>query len=220
MHDRTFWGAAAISIVVVSWVLYHYLAPRTWREWTRAGVLQAFLIAFYAEMYGFPLTLYAITRVFGLDAEGGLWRGNLWVYLTGIPQIMYVSMFVGYAVAALGIMLIIIAWRQLHLGAREGRLVTQGAYAYMRHPQYTGLFLAVLGEGVIHWPTVFSLVAFPVIVIAYAWLARSEERQLLSQYGDDYRRYCSQTPMFIPRVAAWRSLIRWIASPGPGGKAT
>ncbi len=130
---------------------------------------------------------------------------------------MYVSMVVGHAVAALGLMLIIIAWRQLHSGAREGRLVTQGAYAYMRHPQYTGLFLAALGEGVIHWPTVFSLAAFPVIVTAYAWLASSEQRQLLSQYGDAYRRYRSQTPMFIPRVAAWRSLVRWIASPKSGG---
>ncbi|MBW3599595.1 MAG: isoprenylcysteine carboxyl methyltransferase, partial [Planctomycetes bacterium] len=67
MNDRFAWGLAAISIVVVSWIFYRYVAPKSWREWTRAGLVQAFLIAFYAEMYGFPLTIYLLTRFFGLD---------------------------------------------------------------------------------------------------------------------------------------------------------
>jgi len=50
------WGLAAIVIVVVSWLMYRYLAPASWKEWARAGVVQAFIIGFYAEMYGFPLT--------------------------------------------------------------------------------------------------------------------------------------------------------------------
>jgi hypothetical protein len=52
------WGLAVIVIVIVSWLLYRYLAPQGWKEWARAGVVQAFIIAFYAEMYGFPLTIY------------------------------------------------------------------------------------------------------------------------------------------------------------------
>jgi hypothetical protein len=46
------WGIALIVIVVASWFLYRYLAPKTWREWASAGVIQAFIIALYAEMYG------------------------------------------------------------------------------------------------------------------------------------------------------------------------
>lgn len=51
------WALALIMIVVASWVLYRYLAPKTWREWAGAGLVQAFIIALYAEMYGFPLTI-------------------------------------------------------------------------------------------------------------------------------------------------------------------
>jgi hypothetical protein len=102
----TLWGAAAISVVVVSWFFYRALAPQTWREWARAGVVQGFIIAFYAEMYGFPVTIYALTRVFGLDATGTFWDGNLWVYLTGTQAAMLVSMMSGYAIAFLGIALV------------------------------------------------------------------------------------------------------------------
>jgi hypothetical protein len=78
------WGLAAIVVVVVSWLMYRYLAPKSWKEWTRAGVLQAFIIAFYAEMYGFPLTIYFLARYFGLDLA---WTagGNLWAQLLGTP---------------------------------------------------------------------------------------------------------------------------------------
>jgi len=73
------WGLAAIVTVIASWLMYRYLAPQSWKEWTRVGVLQAFIIAFYAEMYGFPLTIYFLARFFGLDlawAKGG----NPWAH--------------------------------------------------------------------------------------------------------------------------------------------
>ena len=77
MNTGTFWGAAAISIVIASWFFYRVVVPRSWKEWARAGVVQAFIIAFYAEMYGFPLTIYALTRLLGLDVSGPFWDQNL-----------------------------------------------------------------------------------------------------------------------------------------------
>lgn len=214
MNTTFFWGGAAISIAVASWFFYRYVAPKSWREWTRAGIVQAFIIAFYAEMYGFPVTIYLLARIFNLDVAGNFWDGNLWVYLTGDPKAMFVSMAIGYTIAFFGVMLLIAGWREVYRANRQGRLATGGPYALVRHPQYTGIFLALFGEGVVHWPTVFSLAAFPIIVIAYTLLARKEERQMIEKFGDEYREYRRRTPMFLPHWGDWRKLFGsyWVSA--------
>lgn len=192
------WGLAVIVTVVVSWLMYRYLAPNNWKEWARAGVLQAFIIAFYAEMYGFPLTIYFLVRFFGLDLEWGE-GGNLWTQLFGSPVARIVAMILGYGIVFIGASLVAEGWRRIHAARRENVLITDGIYAYMRHPQYTGLFLIVFGEGVVHWPTILSVLAFPIIVAAYTYLAKKEERQMLEQFSDEYRAYQQKVPMFISR---------------------
>jgi methanethiol S-methyltransferase len=193
-----FWGMAVIVIVIVSWLLYRYLAPSDWKEWTRAGVLQAFIIAFYAEMYGLPLTLYFLARFFGLDLA---WNegGNLWVQLFGTLLAHVVAMVIGYAIVFSGATLVAEGWRTIHRVRREDRLATEGVYMKVRHPQYTGLFMIIFGEGIVHWPTIVSVAALPIIVGAYSLLARKEERQMLQRFGDEYRKYQRRVPMFIPR---------------------
>jgi protein-S-isoprenylcysteine O-methyltransferase Ste14 len=192
------WGLAIIVIVIVSWLLYRYLAPDDWKEWTRAGVLQAFVIAFYAEMYGFPLTIYFLARFFGLDLA---WNegGNLWVQLFGTPVAHIIAMVLGYTIVFSGATLVAEGWRTIHRVRRENRLAIEGVYMKVRHPQYTGLFMIIFGEGIVHWPTIVSVAALPIIVGAYTLLARKEERQMLQKFGDEYSEYQSRVPMFIPR---------------------
>ncbi len=119
---------------------------------------------------------------------------------------MFVSMLLGYAIAFLGIGVFIQGWRQVYRARKEDRLVTGGLYAYVRHPQYTGLFIALFGEGAVHWPTLFSVGLFPVIVLVYVWLAYREEAQMIDWFGDAYRTYQRQVPMFVPRWGQWRQL--------------
>lgn len=207
MNSQVLWGAAIISIVIVSWFFYRYVVPKSWREWARAGMVQAFLIAFYAEMYGFPVTLYLLARWFDLDVAGNFWDDNLWVVLSGTPAAMLASMIAGYTIAFFGVVLLIAGWREVYRARQEGRLANTGPYALVRHPQYTGIFLALFGEGVVHWPTVFSLTAFPIIVLAYVLLARKEERQMIEQFGEEYRQYQRRVPMFWPRRGGWRTLV-------------
>ena len=192
------WGTAIIVGVFVSWLLYSYFAPDSWKEWSRAGVLQAFIIAFYAEMYGFPLTIYFLTRYFDVDmswSEGG----NLWAQITGSQNAHLVAMGLGYALVFLGASLVADGWRKIHKARGQDKLMTSGIYSRVRHPQYTGLFIILFGEGVVHWPTLLSVLAFPIIVVAYASLAKREEKQMLDKFGDEYRDYQERVPMFIPR---------------------
>jgi protein-S-isoprenylcysteine O-methyltransferase Ste14 len=183
---------------IVAWLLYRYLAPKSWKEWTRVGVLQAFVIAFYAEMYGFPLTIYFLARYFGVDLE---WTegGNLWAQVFGTSTAHVVAMVAGYIIVFAGAFLVVDGWRKIHVARREGTLVTSGIYSKIRHPQYTGLFVILFGEGIVHWPTVVSVVAFPIIVVSYTLLARKEERDMLREFGDEYREYMRRVPMLIPR---------------------
>jgi len=197
MHVGT-WGIAAIVIVMISWLMYRYLAPQSWKEWSRAGVLQAFIIAFYAEMYGFPLTIYFLARFFGLDMKWGK-GGNLWAQIFGTPIAHLVAMTIGYTIVFAGATLIADGWRGIHQARKEERLLTEGVYSRIRHPQYTGLFIIIFGEGIVHWPTIVSVTAFPVIVLAYTMLARKEERQMVEKFGDEYLEYRRHVPMFIPR---------------------
>src|SRR3990167_3391652 len=197
------WTLAIIMIVVASWIFYSYFAPRTWHEWAGGGLVQALIIALYAEMYGFPLTIYLLVRFFGLDRT--VLSANLWSTLLGMGETgMIISMVIGYTLLFIGIGLFAEGWRELYRARQENRLATTGLYGLIRHPQYIGLFIGLFGEGVVHWPTIFSVVLFPIIVIAYTVLAYREEKYMLKQFGERYRAYKERTPMFFPGIRQWR----------------
>ena len=174
------WILALIMIVVASWYLYKYMAPSSWHEWAGAGVVQAFIIALYAEMYGFPLTIYLLARFGGLDRTE--LSANLWSSLLGVGETgMMISMVLGYILLFLGIGLFFQGWRQVYKARQEKKLVTDGLYA---------------------------LALFPIIVFIYYRLSLREEKKVIAEFGGEYLAYKAHVPMFIPRIEQWKSFIK------------
>ena len=194
------WEAMIIMIVVASWVLYSCLAPKNMKEWRNAGLVQAFIIALYAEMYGFPLTIYLLTSFLGIDIPWLHTKGHLWGTLLGLDDSgAMIEMFIGFIFILAGLVLMASGWRLVFSAQEKDELATDGIYKYVRHPQYTGIFIALLGQ-LIHWPTVLTLLLFPVIAWAYYHLARKEEKAMISKFGDAYRTYMRSVPMFFPKL--------------------
>jgi len=103
-----------------------------------------------------------------------------------------------------GFFLIAAAWRVLYAAQQRRELATTGPYSYVRHPQYAGFILIMFGF-LLQWPTLLTLVMFPILVVMYVRLARQEEQEVRAEFGNAYDRYAAKTPGWIPRLSdLWR----------------
>ncbi len=111
----------------------------------------------------------------------------------------------GAALVALGLGFAV--WARMYLGRNWGmpmslradhELVTRGPYAYVRHPIYTGILLALLGSTVALDPMWgWALVLF---FAYFLYSARTEERMMAEQFPEAYAAYKARTRMLIPWV--------------------
>ncbi len=95
------------------------------------------------------------------------------------------------------------AWKVLYQAQRTGTLAVSGPYGYVRHPQYGGFILIMLGF-LLQWPTLVTLIMFPILVTMYVRLARREEQEVAAEFSDHYRRYAARTPAFLPHARGIR----------------
>ena len=199
------WSLVVINSAVFIIFAFSFTRPRTARDWRSFSAFVAFLVALFTEMYGFPLTIYLLSgwlssRYPGLDLFSHE-AGHLWETLLGWrgdPHFNPVHLLSNVLIGG-GFILLASAWRVLYEAQRAHRLATTGAYAYVRHPQYVGFILIMLGF-LLQWPTVPTLVMFPILVVMYVRLARREEREALAAFGEAYARYAANTPAFFPRI--------------------
>ncbi|HVM61085.1 MAG TPA: isoprenylcysteine carboxylmethyltransferase family protein [Verrucomicrobiae bacterium] len=193
------WFLVGFYILLLGVFLFGILRPRRRAEWRSAGVVQGWVIALYAEMYGWPLTMYLLAWVTGR----GVWatehfRGHAWAYLFGWGDTgAIVCDVIGQLLIAAGAVLALVGWRQIYRGS--GELVRTGLYRHIRHPQYAGFFLFLIGS-IVNWPTLITLVMLPLLLMVYYRLAKAEEADALVQFGDEYRRYRAVTGMFWPKL--------------------
>ncbi len=203
------WALVVINSLVFIIFAFSFAKPQTSRDWRSLGAFSAFIVALFTEMYGYPLTIYLLSgwlgsRYPGIDFlthdAGHLletlfgWRAN--PHFGPFHILSSVFIFGGF-------LLLASAWNVLMAAQRQHALATQGPYSYVRHPQYVAFVLIMFGF-LLQWPTLVTLVMFPILVWVYVRLAKREEREASMEFGEEYARYGARTPAFFPHWARER----------------
>lgn len=199
------WSLVLINSVVFILFAYTFFKPQTPRDWKSFSAFSAFLVALFAEMYGYPLTIYFLSGWLQSRFPNVDWlshdAGHLLEMIFGWKTNPHFGAFhiLSYLFIGGGFILIANAWRVLYAAQKTGTLASTGPYSYVRHPQYDGFILVMLGF-LIQWPTLLTLAMFPVLTVMYVRLARTEERNASAAFGAAYEQYVAQVPAFIPKL--------------------
>ena len=200
------WLLVVFNSAIFLMFAFSFFKPQTARDWRTFGAFGAFVVALFVEMYGFPLTIYLLsgwlqTRFPNLDLLSHN-AGHLWSTLLGESGNAHFGALhiASYVFLGFGFYLLSNAWSVLYKAQRSNALATTGPYARIRHPQYVAFVLILFGF-LLQWPTLLTLVMFPVLLLMYGRLAITEEAEMKAQFGDVFQRYAETTPRFIPRVS-------------------
>ena len=198
------WSLVIINSVFFILFAFSFFKPRSRRDWRTLGLYSAFIVALFTEMYGFPLTIYLLSgwlaeRFPGVDFlshdAGHLlevmfgWRAN--PHFGPFHMLSILFIFGGFWLLAS-------SWKVLYQAVQHEELATTGPYARIRHPQYAAFAMVMFGF-LLQWPTLITLLMFPMLLWVYARLARVEERDVEARFGERWREYAARTPAFIPR---------------------
>lgn len=206
------WGLVIINSVIFIFFAYSFFKPQTVHDWRSFGAFSAFLVALFTEMYGFPLTIYFLSGWLQSKYPNTDWfshdAGHLLEELFGWKTNPHFGPFhvLSFVFIGGGFILISAAWKVLYEAQKRRELATTGAYSYVRHPQYVGFVLIMFGF-LLQWPTILTLVMFPVLVFMYARLARAEEMDMRSTFGKAYTDYAERVPAFVPRLSRLRQRV-------------
>jgi len=197
------WWMVILNVAIVLIFAFSFTKPKTKRDWRSFGAFSAFIVALFTEMYGFPLTIYLFSgwlssKYPNLDLYSHN-SGHLWDTLLGWKFDPHFSPFhiLSIALIAFGFLLLVNSWGVLYKAQRKHGIASSGPYSYVRHPQYIGFIIIMLGF-LLQWPTLLTLVMFPILLIMYLKLAKTEERESLKIFGNKYKEYMKKTPAFIP----------------------
>jgi protein-S-isoprenylcysteine O-methyltransferase Ste14 len=128
------------------------------------------------------------------------------------PKLLPTSLNIIVSVPILAIGLFLMIWSILHFIRVKGtpvpfnpppKLVITGPYARVRNPMLTGVFVLLVGLGVLFRSISLVFIFTPLFILLNVWeLKAVEELELEKRLGKDYVEYKKRVPMFIPRLKA------------------
>ncbi len=207
MSSYGLWSLVILNSAIFIMFAFSFSKPQTKRDWRSFGAFSAFIIALFTEMYGFPLTIYLFsgwltTKYPGIDFLSHE-NGHLLHTIFGFkgnahfdPLHMLSAVFIG-----IGFIILSSAWRVLYGAQRVGKLAVTGLYAKVRHPQYIGFVLIMFGF-LLQWPTIITVIMFPILVIMYLKLAKFEENESTKRFGKAWHDYAKKVPAFMPTLSS------------------
>lgn len=212
LSDYGLWSLVFINSAIFILFAYSFTKLKTKRNWKSFGLFSAFIVAYFTEMYGFPLTIYLLSGWLSQYYPGvNLYShdsGHLFHTLFGLKGNPHFDIFhiTSIILVVLGLVITSQAWGILYKAQKTNTLATTGPYSYVRHPQYLGFILIMFGF-ILQWPTLITLIMFPILITIYVRLAYREEKETTKEFGEEYKKYAEDTPMFIPRLSKLKDSI-------------
>lgn len=207
MHGESgygLWTLVILNSAIFIFFAFSFVKPQSSHDWRSLGAFSAFVVALFTEMYGFPLTIYFLSgwlaerypEVNFLAHENGHLLHTI-IGIEGDPHFdpLHIA---SNVLIVLGFILLSSAWSVLHKAQQTRSLARTGWYARCRHPQYIAFIMIMFGF-LLQWPTIPTVVMFPVLVVVYVRLAKREEAIALKDFGREYMEYQEGTPAWIPK---------------------
>lgn len=198
------WSLVIINSIFFILFAFSFFRPRSSRDWRSFGLYSAFIVALFTEMYGFPLTIYFLSGWLAEQFPGVDFlshdAGHLLEVMFGWRSNPHFGPFHMFSIVFIGggFWLLSSAWPVLYQAVQRNELATTGPYARIRHPQYVAFVMVMFGF-LLQWPTLITLLMFPLLLWVYVRLAYAEERDTEARFGERWREYAARTPGFFPQ---------------------
>ena len=186
-----------IPYAAVKWIWITFIV-----FWTLAAFVQKRSVrrqSMGSRLLQISIILVALSPFYLANGRFGILRRQLFPNSPAVQYIGVLLMLIGCGFAIWARFTLGRNWSGMVTVKEDHTLITRGPYAWVRHPIYTGILLALLGTAVT-LGTVLNMVVVPVAGFALWLKLRTEEKFMFETFGEQYTAYRQHVKALIPHV--------------------